>query len=62
MINSTLTKRIPPPRIPLKFKVLLGAEAVGNVAFYSIIFEAVNKLSPIGYREYNKIFGIKTSN
>ena len=49
MINSTLTKRIPPPRIPippfkempLKFKLLLGAVAVGNVAFYTIIFEAV---------------------
>ena len=48
MINSTLTKRIPHPRIPippfkempLKFKLLLGAVAVGNVAFYTIIFEA----------------------
>lgn len=45
MINSTLTKRIPPPRIRLKFKVLLGAAAVGNFAFYSTIFAAALKLS-----------------
>jgi hypothetical protein len=49
MINSTLTKRIssPPPfkEMPLKFKLLLGAAAVGNLAFYSTIFVAALKFS-----------------
>ena len=52
MINSTLTKRIPPPRIPLppfkemplKFKLLLGAAVVGDLAFYGTIFAAALKI------------------
>ena len=41
-------KRIPIPpfkEMPLKFKLLLGAAAVGNLAFYSTIFAAALKLS-----------------
>ena len=46
------TKRIPPPRIPLppfkemplKYKLILGAAVVGNVAFYSTIFTAALKI------------------
>ena len=47
MINSTLTKRISSPpfkEMPLKFKLLLGAAAVGNLAFYSTIFAAAFKI------------------